>query len=294
MFNLNANQRGIALMVAAMALYVVNDMFVKLTTRHFSPAQVLAIRGLFASALVVAIAINSGELRNARALTRRIVGLRCVLEVTTAATSIAALSLAPLASVTAVTMAAPLIITVASFVLGWERVVAGRVVAVLAGLAGAALVVKPVAGLDALDWGLVLALLCAVSLAARDLVTRKIPPNVPSVLLALITTVAVCVAGFVFSSVETWPALARAETAILALAAVCAALGNYALIAACRGVDLSVVTPFRYSIIVWALILGFMVWGDTPDALSLLGIALICGAGVHSLRAARRAQRTGL
>ena len=124
---------------------------------------------------------------------------------------------------------------------------------------------------------------CAASLAARDIATRAISPEVPTVLIALVTTAAVCVAGVALGSRETWQPLDRFETTLLALAAICAALGNYALIEACRGVDLSVVTPFRYTVILWALLLGYLGWGEAPDARSTIGIVLISAAGLYSL-----------
>lgn len=282
MHSLSANQRGIALMVCAMALYVLNDALVKLTSPYFGPGQILAVRGLFATALVAALAQRVGQLRNWRSLCRPIVGVRSALEIAAAASSVAALALAPLATVTAIMMVAPLIIVVATVALGWEPPRGRRIAAVLLGFMGVVLIVKPSARLDGFDWGIAFALVCAASLAARDLVTRSIPPAVPSVLVALVTTMAVCVAGVALGIRETWQTLIRSETAILACAALCAALGNYALIAACRGVDLSMVTPFRYSIILWALLLGYLGWGETPDVPSMLGIALICATGLYS------------
>ncbi len=87
---------------------------------------------------------------------------------------------------------------------------------------------------------------------------------------------------------ESWEALSPRELGSLAAAAGCAALGNYALIAACRGVDLSVVTPFRYSLILWAMLLGYMVWGDVPQPRAAVGVLLIIAAGAFTVWAARR------
>jgi drug/metabolite transporter (DMT)-like permease len=174
-----------------------------------------------------------------------------------------ALSRASLAVVSALMMTAPLLIVTASAVLGWERARPRLLLGVALGLAGALLVLRPSA--QSSGEGIALAGLCAVSLAARDLITRRLPPSMPSSLVAALTTCSVCVA-----------------------AAVCAAIGNYALVAACRGSDLSVVTPFRYSLIVWACLSGFLVWGDIPDMQNTIGIAVIVAAGVLTLRAASR------
>jgi drug/metabolite transporter (DMT)-like permease len=275
-------------MVAAMACYVLNDTFVKLTTQHFQPGQILAVRGLFATALVAGIARNAGELRHWRVLLRPIVGVRSLLEISTAATSVAALALASLGIVTAIMMTAPLMITACAMLLGWERPRGLRIVAASTGFVGVLLVMRPFASDADSGWGAAFALLCAASLAARDMLTRAMPTALPTVLIALVTTMAVCLAGLAMALFESWQSLARMETAILAIAAVCAALGNYALIAACRGVDLSVVTPFRYSIVVWAILLSYFVWGETPDATSALGIALISAAGLYAVYSSRR------
>lgn len=118
--------------------------------------------------------------------------------------------------------------------------------------------------------------------------TRRIPATVPSSIIAVATTLAVCLAGLLLGLVERWAPLTRHELGMLAAAAGCAALGNYALIVACRGVDLSVVTPFRYSLIVWALLLGYAIWGDMPRPEAAAGVILIVAAGAFTIRAARR------
>ena len=282
------NRRGILLMVAAMACYALNDTFVKLSTHQFRPGQIMAVRGLFATAMVAAIAFNAGELKNWRTLLRPVVGWRSLLEITTAASSVAALALAPLATVTVFMMTAPLMITVCAMVLGWESPRGLRVLAAAIGFAGVLLVVQPAGAGAWPGWGAAFALLCAVSLAARDLLTRAMPADMPSVLIALATTAAVCLAGLAMGIIENaWQPLARRETALLCAAAICAALGNYALIAACRGVDLSAVTPFRYSIVLWAILLGYVIWGERPTTGAALGIALITAAGLYTVCSSR-------
>jgi drug/metabolite transporter (DMT)-like permease len=87
---------------------------------------------------------------------------------------------------------------------------------------------------------------------------------------------------------EHWKALARHEITALAAAASCATLGSYALVAACRDVDLSVVTPFRDSFIVWALLLGYVIWAEVPAPSAALGLILIIAAGAFTIRSTRR------
>ncbi|SDZ70537.1 EamA-like transporter family protein [Variovorax sp. YR266] len=273
-------------MLVAMGCYVLNDTFVKLTAPSLPPGQILAVRGAFASALVLAIAWRAQV--GWRAALRPVIGVRCGLEITTALASVVALSLAPLATVSTLMMTAPLMIAVTAMALRWEHWRGSRLLAIAAGFAGVLLVIQPSARADVSATGHACALLCAASLAARDLVTRHIPVAIPSATIAVATTLAVCLAGLLLGLVENWAPLSQRELTALAAAAGCAALGNYALIAACRGVDLSVVTPFRYSLIVWAMLLGYAIWGDIPPPHAALGVVLIIAAGAFNIWAARR------
>ena len=281
-----AHRRGIALMLAAMGCYALNDALVKLCARDLPPGQVLAVRGAFASLLVLPLAWRArGNWRDAL---EPIVLARCGLEVGTAFTSVLALSLASLATVSTLMMTAPLMIALAAMALRWEPWQGGRLLAAGIGFAGVLLVIQPTARPDASAAGHVCALLCAASLAARDLLTRRIPAEIPSAAIAVATTFAVCLVGLLLSGVEHWGVLRQRDVVALAGAAACAALGNYALIAACRGVDLSVVMPFRYSLIVWAMLLGYFIWHDTPRPGAIVGVLLIAAAGVCALWTMRR------
>jgi drug/metabolite transporter (DMT)-like permease len=275
-----ANRRGVVLMLVAMGCYAVNDTFVKLTADHLPPGQILAVRGAFASALVAAVAWRDWS--GWRHLRRPVVGVRCALEVTTALASVIALSLVPLALVTSLMMTAPLLIAAAAMALRWEPWRGRRMLAAAVGFLGTLLVVRPSAHVEVPLAGMVVALLCAVSLAARDLVTRRIPASISSRSIAAMTTLATALAGGLLGLTEHWTSLAGRDVAALSAAALCAAAGNYALIAACRGVDLSVVTPFRYSIIGWAMLLGYAVWGEIPALASIGGIAMIAAAGAYA------------
>ena len=212
-----ANRRGALLMTAAMACYVVNDALVKLSTAHLPPGQVLAVRGIFAIAFLLAVAsVVSGLRGDWRTLARPVIGLRCVLEVGAAIASVIALTLAPLAVVTALMMTAPLMISVGTMALGWERWHARSIAAALLGLAGTVAVVRPDAATAVSAWGAASALLCAAMLAGRELATRRLPPHVPSWRVALAAAAAVCAAGTCMSFAEEWQPVGARETALLA------------------------------------------------------------------------------
>lgn len=283
------NRRAVVLMIAAMACYVSNDTLVKLTLQAFPAGQVLTLRGFVGTLLLATVfwrhMSTAGGLK---AHLHPLLAVRCVLEIATATTSVLALSQASLAVVSAIMMTAPLLVIAASMTLGWDRPHPRLVLGVVLGLSGALLVLRPAPQSSAA--GIALSCLCAMSLAARDLVTRRLPSSMSSSVVAAFTTCSVCAAGPVFGwlTSECWVSLSRSETLAIAAAAVSIGLGNYALISACRGADLAVVTPFRYSSIVWACLVAFFVWGDVPDAKIMIGVAIIVIAGVLTLRTAVR------
>lgn len=281
------NRRGIALMTIAMACYALNDAFVKLTLHAFPTGQVLTVRGVVAVAVLAAVSWRVDTPRSGCDLFHPMLALRCVLEITTAVTSVLALAHASLAVVGSLMMTAPLLIVVASMTLRWEPARPYPLLGAMVGLSGALLVLRPCE--PAASPGVGFACLCAASLAAREMVTRRLPASLSSATVAIATTLAVCAAGLVLGAASdgSWSSLARRETIAIAGAAICSALGNYALIAACRKSDLSAVTPFRYTLVVWSCLLSYLVWNDVPDLSRLGGIALITVAGLMTLRCTR-------
>lgn len=282
------NRRGIALMLAAMAAYAVNDALVKATALALPPGQLLAVRGVFAAACIALAAGATGHPLWRGLQFHPMLALRCVLEIAAALSSVLALARAPLATVSAIMMFAPLIIVATSGALGWETRSFRRLALSLAGLAGVIGVVQPwtTGSAHGLDAGAGFAMLCALSLAGRDLVTRRLPVAIPSSSVTMLTTASVCAAGLLLGQNEQWGPLPASSTGFLFLAAVATAAGNHALISACRNADLSVVSPFRYSFVLWSVVLGALFWGEQPNFVATIGIALVASAGILARRTA--------
>ena len=277
----SANRRGIAAMVAAMALFIANDALVKLASAAWPPGQVMALRGIFASAFALALVVGSGEARRVGAILRPRVLMRAAFEATVAFLFITSLAHLPLANLTAIMQATPIIMTLCTVALGIERVGWRRWSAILVGFGGVLLIVRPsLAGFN-LYAGLALA--AAVLVALRDLATRWIGESVPTTVIALSTTTTVALAGFLIGTQEVWGALAWRELVLLGGAAVLVTLGNIAIILAFRGVEISVVSPFRYSIILFSIVAGFAVFGELPDLVSGAGILLIMASGLYTI-----------
>jgi drug/metabolite transporter (DMT)-like permease len=187
----------------------------------------------------------------------------------------------PIANATAINMATPLFITlIAVWWLG-ARITLLRALAVVAGFAGVLLVIQPgLEGLNAYAW---LCLFGTLLHALRDLATLRITRDVPSIAVTLATALAVTVAAGLLSALQGWQPVGARQLALLAGAAVFLAGGYQLIIRATRAGDPAAVAPFRYSGLLVAVALGYLVWGEVPNALAWAGIALVIASGLYLL-----------
>ncbi len=281
MASVQSNRRGVIAMIAAMATFVVNDAFVKLATAAYPTGQVLAIRGLFATAAALVLVSSFGRLADLKALSNPLVVARGALEGLIAICFITALAHLQLANITAILQAASLIVVAMAAILGIEKVGWRRWAAIATGFAGVVIIVRPAA--EGFNVYSLVALASAVLVGFRDLLTRRISAHVPSSVITFTTTAVVCAMGWILGLWEVWRPLQLRETAYLVAAALFVALGNYGIIVAYRDADVSLVSGFRYTVLVFAIALGALIWGDWPDGASLAGATLIVGSGLYTL-----------
>ncbi len=278
---LSVNTRGIVAMSLAMALFVVNDAFVKLATISWPVPQIMVLRGVCASLIALGMVFMLREQHQLGKLRRPLVLLRCTTEGFVAVTFISALAVLPIADVTAILLLSPLLITVAGAFFFKEDVRWRRWIAVMIGFAGMLLVVQP--GGSSFGQATLLAFLSTLGVAARDILTRRLPMDIPSSAVAFGTTIATTLTGLLLSIFRPWAAFDWQTMVYILGAAVTVALGNYAIIVAFRDVEISVVSPFRYTVILWAMIAGYLIFDDIPQPVAWLGIALIVGSGIYTL-----------
>lgn len=272
-------------MVSAMGLFVINDVCVKLATGVFPTGQLLAIRGGFAILTALAMVAAFGSLRDLRHASDPRVIVRGLIEAAVAFTFISALAKLPLANITAILQAASLIAVALAALTGVEQVGWRRWLAIGVGFLGVLVIVRPAA--EGFTIFSLVALLSAILVGFRDLSTRRIRADVPSTVITFVTTSMVCLVGLALAAVETWVPPTPRETLYLAIAAVFVALGNYFIIVAYRDADVSLVSGFRYMVLVFAIIAGLVVWGEWPDQWSLIGAALIVASGLYTLHRQR-------
>ena len=283
------SRRGILWMVGGMTAFLGNDAIVKHVSEHLPTPQIITVRGLMAITLIALVAWRMGVLHRVGESVRGWVGIRAGAEGGGTLLYLSALSGLPLANATAIMQVGPLIVALLAYLLLRERISRVRWLAIATGFAGVLLVIQPnPRDFDAFAW---LALLAAFVYSVRDVVTRYIPPGIPSILITLATAVVVTLIGVVLLSFTGWTPMRGADLAALAAAAVLLATAYYAMIAAVRHGELSVIAPFRYTGLLWAVILGSLVWGDIPNAPAWAGIALLTGAGLTLIREQRRPLR---
>lgn len=286
-----ANRVGIAAMSLGMASFIANDGLVKYVSQSLPAAQLICIRGLFATVLLLVLARAMGQLRSAtadgaslaRQLLRGPVMARSVIDAFASMAYLTALFHLPIGNATAINMSTPLFLSVYAALVWGERIGPGRWLLIASGFAGVLLIVQPSAdGFNA--WAL-LCLLATLMHALRDVITRTIPRQVPSLLITLATAVAVTLVsgGFCLAG-SGWQPVTPRHLALLAAASVFLSGGYYLIIMAMREGDVSLIAPFRYSALLYALLIGWFVWGDIPNALAWSGIALLVGAGLLMLR----------
>lgn len=284
-----ANGRGIAAMVAAMALFSGSDALVKLATEHLPAGQIMTIRGAFAMATVGCLLLwrrehgQVGKMRDPRVL------FRAAVEAATTLLFVVCVARLPLASITAILQATPIIIGLIAMVLGLERVGPGRWAAILTGFAGVLLIVRPTP--SGFDLYALLTLATAFLVATRDLATRGLATHIPTTVVTLSTTIVTTGAGLALSLAEGWRAASAHDLMLLGGAALFVTFGNLAVVQAFRIGEVSAVSPFRYVAILTSLAAGFLLFGEWPDALAGLGIGLIALSGVQALHGERRRTR---
>jgi drug/metabolite transporter (DMT)-like permease len=276
----------IRLMVLAMTAFIANDALVKVVSEGLPAGQLILVRGLMATALVWAVARATAGALPLRHVFGRWVLLRTLLDALATVTYLVSLFHLPIANATAINMATPLVIALLAGPMLGQRVGARRWLLIGAGFAGVLLVVQPgPGGFNAYAWLCVLATLFN---AARDLVTPRIAGEVSSMGITLSTTAGVTVAAALMTASDGgFVPMSTLQVGQLAAAAVFLAAGHALTIAATRGSDLATVSPFRYSALVVAVALGWLVWGEAPNLLAWGGIALLIASGVALLRMPR-------
>lgn len=274
-------------MTASMAAFTVNDTFIKSLSDEIPLFQALFVRGLFVSVLIALAAIVVGQLRLRHS--RRdwyLLILRALADVGAAYFFLTALFNMPLANATAILQALPLTVTLAGVlflgeVIGWRRIAA-----ILVGFAGVLMIIQPGAeGFNAYSLYVVVAV---GFVTVRDIAARRLSREVPSLTAAWIVAIAVTLFAAPFAVTGRW-----VEPSALAwfqfFGSSLAIFGGYLFsVMAMRVGDIASIMPFRYTSLLFALVLGYMIFEDWPNWLAQTGAAIVVAMGLFTWIRERR------
>ena len=270
-------------MVAAMACFALEDVLLKQMSVTLPVGQVLAMTGVGGALVFSFIARVAGRPVLSRAALLRPVMLRNLTEALGSTAFVTALALTTLSGASAILQATPLAMTLGASLYFGETVRWRRWTAIVVGFIGVLLIIQP--GMASFSPASLFAVVAVLMLAVRDLCGRAVPPSVSSVQLAAWGFASLVPAGLAtLALMGTPPAVLTAggwvrQGAVLVVG--CA--GYYAIVAATRTGEVSAVVPFRYTRLIFALILGFFVFGERPDALMITGAVLIVGSGLYTV-----------
>jgi S-adenosylmethionine uptake transporter len=276
------NLAGALLMIASMACFTVNDALLKSTGGAVPLFQLLFLRGVLAAVLIALLAWSRGSF--GRPISRRdwrLIALRSASEVGAAYFFVTALLNMPLANITAILQVLPLTVTLGSALFFGESVGWRRMLAIGIGFCGMLLIVRP--GPEGFSLWSVYALIAVVCVTARDLSTRRLSREVPSLVVTLSAAVAVLVTSGIASLTISWAPVDGQMALIIGAAALFVVGGYFFSVQVMRSGDVSFIAPFRYTGLIWALLLGWLVFGEWPRPLTLLGAGIIVATGLFAL-----------
>jgi drug/metabolite transporter (DMT)-like permease len=264
-----------------MISFIFNDAIVKYVSESLPAGQLIVIRGVMACALTLLVARALGVRVKLSELGERWVVIRASLEAVASFFYLYALFNIPLPNATAVNLSSPLFITILAMFFFRERVDVFRWLLIALGFLGVILVIQPqAANFNAFA---LLTLASTAMYAGRDLLTRKIPSTIPTIVVTLSTAISVTLLAVIVLFFQGWQPFSGRQFGLLALAAACLAAGYFFMIQASRQGEFSVVAPFRYTGLLGALILGYIVWGYVPNSMAWIGIALLILTGMLML-----------
>lgn len=289
---LSDNARGAVLMMVGMAAFTSNDALMKLVLVDLPLFQALFLRGISVSIFFALLAWWMGVLHPERLprADRVLILVRTLAEAFAAFFFFTALVSMSLANATAILQAVPLTITLGAALFLGEAVGWRRILAILVGFTGVMLIVRP--GTDAFDVAAIWALLSVACVTLRDLVTRRMSSSAPSVLVAFAAAIGVTMLAGIASVSDTWVMPEARVVGLLFGAKVFIVFGYLLSVMAVRVGEMGHVAPFRYTGLLWALVLGFVVFGDWPDGVTLVGAGLVVATGLYTFARERRLQRS--
>ena len=286
---MNDNMRGAGLMMVSMAAFTFNDVCMKALAGEVPLFQVVFVRGVLTTLFMFIAGRALGVIRFT--LPRRdlgLIALRTMAEIGATGFFLTALFHMPIANMTAILQALPLTVALAAALFLGEPLGRKRVLAILVGLVGVMLIVRP--GTEGFNTYSIYALVAVGFVTIRDLSSRRLSTQVPSFTVALIGAISVTTTFGLASTTGEWVAISLRSGGLIVMASLFIIGGYLASVMVMRVGEIGFTAPFRYTGLIWALVLGFLVFGDWPDGLTLLGAGIVVATGLFTLYRERRAR----
>ena len=279
---LNDNLLGAALMTCCVLAYVLNDAVMKLLFADIDFFQAIFLRGLVSLPPILILALMTKTLlQKYSAKNQRLMIIRILAEIGTTVTFLTALKHMPLANVTAILQSLPLAITMAAAIFLGEPVGWRRWSAICVGFTGVLIIIRP--GLAGFNSYSLLALAAVILLTVREISTRQLDNKIPTVTVALSTTLGITAFAALMLIGTEWADINFASWSLIIAAAAAVTVATLLSVVAMRTGDIGFVSPFRYTSLIGAIGLGILLFGEWPDGITLLGAAIIAFAGIYSL-----------
>jgi drug/metabolite transporter (DMT)-like permease len=275
-------------MSMAMAGFSSSDALSKSVISYMNAGEIMFLRGLFTSILVYLIAWKLGALRPWRVMLKPVIALRIACEIIAAVTYITALGMMPIANASAILQSLPLVVTFGAALFFKEPVGWRRWMAILVGLIGVTVIIRP--GPEGFTAAALLCVASVASTAGRDLATRSIAKDIPSLMITTVTAISVGIFGaLMIPFLGGWQPVSATSLTHLLLASVLVLVGYQSVILAMRTGEISFVAPFRYTSLIFSALLGFFFFAEVPDVWTLAGAAVVIASGLYTFyREAKR------
>lgn len=281
------NSRGALFMALAMVAFTCNDAIVKSITSELGVAQIMAVRGVMATALIYCVARYLGVTLSLKMVMHPLVLLRTFFEIGATLTFLSALAHIEFAAASSIMQSLPLAVTLGAALFLGEPVGWRRWTAISVGFLGVLLIIRP--GPEGFTPAALLAVAACFFTASRDLTTRRITADIPTLTVTLFTSFANTVVGVILiAPMGGWQPISTPTLGYLALASVLVFAGYQAVIKAMRVGEISFIAPFRYTGLLWALVIGIFLFGEHPNAYMLTGAAIVIGSGLYTFYRERK------
>lgn len=279
---LSANVKASLYMMLSMFGFVVNDTFVKSLDGALSIGQVMAVRGAMLSLLLLFLLWQQGLLSRTKELLNFTVAMRSCMEVCATLTFLYSLHLLPFATISAILQALPLSVALGAALFLNEPVGWRRWIAIAIGFIGVLVIIRP--GLDGFNVASLVMLLSVGFAAARDLFTRKLPATLPSLLVSAATASVITIAGSAIATAQgSWQPVSAQQFGVLLMAAFFLFFGYQFIVMAMRTGEVAYVVPFRYTSLLWAIALGYFIFAEVPDVMTVAGSCIVIATGLFTL-----------